>query len=107
MLLSNDQLPAVFEKITNIILGKYDAYKIYVYGSYARGLQHEGSDIDIQIIMKLEDPKERVYRYDLSLNEKLTELIGIDVHCVFSTSKFDGNQWCEKLIYHKTTTENG
>lgn len=64
-----------------------------MYGSYAKGLQTNESDIDICILM----PSGLINRYDEALNREISETIKKDVHVVFCT---EFNQWCLKEIYN-------
>ena len=41
-----------FEVIRDIILKEIEPYQIVLFGSYARGLQDENSDIDLMILTK-------------------------------------------------------
>ena len=84
----------MFNTIINIILFHYPKLEaIYVYGSYAKGLETNESDIDICILM----PKGEVNRYDEALNRELSATVRKDVHAVFCT---EFNQWCLKEIYN-------
>lgn len=84
----------MFNTIINIIRFHYPKLiAIYVYGSYARGTEYAGSDVDISILMPLDF---EVMHKDKALNNEITETIGKEVNCVFCTQE---NQWCEKIIY--------
>lgn len=84
----------VFNTIINIIRFHYPKLEaIYVYGSYAKGLQTDSSDVDICILM----PQGEINRFDEALNRELTATIRKEVHCVFCTQH---NEWCLKEIYN-------
>lgn len=84
----------MFNTIINIIKFHYPTLKaIYVYGSYAKGLETNESDIDICVLM----PEGVVYRYDEALNREISATINKEVHVVFCTEM---NQWCLKEIYN-------
>lgn len=51
-----------------------DVYKIYLYGSYARGDFNSESDVDIMIVLKCDKEKTRAYRKQIS---RLASRIGL------------------------------
>ena len=62
----------VVEQVVELI--KEDIYKIYLYGSYARGDYTSESDIDIMIILKCDQEHVRSYRKQIS---RLASRIGL------------------------------
>ncbi|MGN0436881.1 MAG: nucleotidyltransferase domain-containing protein [Lachnospiraceae bacterium] len=54
---------------------KDDIYKIYLYGSYARGDDTSESDIDIMIVLRCDKDKVKSYRKQVS---RLASRIGLE-----------------------------
>lgn len=74
----NDQLihvvtTEVVDKVIELV--KDDIYKMYLYGSCARGDYTNESDVDIMIILKCNKDKVKAYRKQVS---KLASRIGLE-----------------------------
>lgn len=54
------------------VLAAYDVSEAYVYGSYARGDQHEGSDIDLRLLCGDSMRYGDLYR----IGQKLEDMLG-------------------------------
>ena len=74
--MTNDLVQIVTKEVVEevIDLVKDDIYKMYLYGSYARGDFDMESDIDIMIILKCDKDKVKTYRKQVS---KLASRIGL------------------------------
>ena len=85
------------EKIKNKILEKVECEAIVLFGSYARKMQREDSDIDIAIKTKKEISKKEIFY----LSQEIEEEIKTDVDLVDLDSIEDGFRY-EILISGKT-----
>lgn len=64
------------EVVSQVVeLIKDDIYKIYLYGSYARGDYTSESDIDIMIVLRCDKTKVKSYRKQVS---RLASRIGLE-----------------------------
>jgi len=86
---------ATQKTIVDMILLKYDAESIWLYGSQARDTAKVDSDIDICIKMK---EGSKINRHDEELRYNLSIAINKEVNPVFCTMQ---NGWMEKLIFKK------
>jgi predicted nucleotidyltransferase len=50
--MDKSQAVSIAKEYLNLIKTKFDVKKAYIFGSFAKGSQHEDSDIDIAIILK-------------------------------------------------------
>lgn len=50
---------AKIQEVINIIIAGYRPSKIIIFGSYAKGIAHDSSDLDLLIIKKTDEPKYR------------------------------------------------
>ena len=47
-------------RFRELVVGRYPVRKVLLYGSYAKGLASDGSDIDVAVIVDLPTFKERI-----------------------------------------------
>jgi len=78
----NKNLP-IFEQIVTFITSNVSPERIVLFGSYARGSNHENSDIDILIIVKNLDNERKITSrlYKALLNENIStpiDFIAVD-----------------------------
>lgn len=50
--------PQIMEEVKKRLISTFNPVEIYVFGSYARGTAHEGSDLDLLVIVDEFDPKD-------------------------------------------------
>lgn len=70
-----------FESIKNILLRKFECEAIVLFGSYARDMQNEESDIDIAIKSNKKISKKEIFETRLELEETIKndiDLINLD-----------------------------
>jgi len=77
------QIESKIIKFYNIIKDLYPVKKIILYGSYAKGMAHPDSDIDIGVIIDRDDYKEKIsiatqlYHYASQVDSR------IEPFCIF------------------------
>lgn len=81
--------------------------KVIVYGSYARGDQHNNSDIDVMILVRV--PEEELFRYrnmasDIAFNYLMSD--GVDISPVVQNVD-NFNYWLDTLPYYQNVDREG
>ena len=79
-----DKLQQILKQHKNELKNKYGVKEIGVFGSYIRGEQKEGSDLDI--LVAFEDGAKMDLIKFVELEEYLSELLGIKVDLVMKSA---------------------
>ena len=84
-----------------------DLSKVIVYGSYARGDYHSGSDVDVMILVKMTDEEiKKVAQiiYDFAYDIELEKSVHISV-VIKNEEHFE--YWEDTLPYYKNVRKEG
>lgn len=103
--LINTVTTEVVEKVIELV--NEDIYKMYLYGSYARGDFDNESDIDIMIILKCDKEKVKSYRKQVSI---LASRIGLknDVEVSLLLRDKDSFEQGQKILpFYQNVTREG
>ena len=95
----------VVEKLVELV--NEDIYKMYLYGSYARGDFDNESDIDIMIILKCDKEKVKSYRKQVSI---LASRIGLknDVEVSLLLRDMESFEKGKKILpFYQNVTREG
>lgn len=65
--ISNKSIMKIVQKYVDKILENYDVEAIILFGSYAKGTEHEDSDIDIDIAVVTDDIENDIFDEEVKL----------------------------------------
>lgn len=88
-LISKNELIEIIRKNENKLKTKYYVDKLYIFGSYSKGLENEYSDLDIYIEVfkeKMNDLNNKYYLLDY-----LKKILKIKVDCIVKDDSFNNN----------------
>ncbi|GHV83995.1 hypothetical protein AGMMS50212_13350 [Spirochaetia bacterium] len=78
-----DSIRNELDTLTKIIVATVPVEQIYLFGSYAYGTPHKGSDFDLYVVLKNEAPMRELEAMDaigLAIYEKQNHAIDLLVH---------------------------
>ncbi|MDD9898433.1 MAG: nucleotidyltransferase domain-containing protein, partial [Candidatus Melainabacteria bacterium] len=64
------ELEELFTRLTNKVTANFDIDELVLFGSYAKGLEHDQSDIDVALISPDLDPAKLTYQNTLRVKRK-------------------------------------
>lgn len=89
----------IAREFARLVLDKFDACGIYLFGSIAKGTYRDDSDMDFAVIVKKKTPKE-----DIELNtvcSRLTENYKRRIQCfLFSQGEFAKSDLSDEILKH-------
>lgn len=97
---------AIRERLVSSICGAVPTEMIYIFGSRARGEQHEDSDVDIYVITSDESPDGRAYAAKVRLSLLWLDC-GKDVGTVSLASYLDASRGVSHRFLRKEVIERG
>jgi hypothetical protein len=79
-----DEIRQILQQHKNELKNRYGVKEIGVFGSYVRGEQEEGSDLDVLVALE-SNAKMDLIRF-VELEEHLSELLGVRVDLVMKSA---------------------
>ncbi len=81
--------------------------EVLLYGSYAKGLEDEESDIDIMVLLSLDDNE--IESYNKKLNESITDISynSMKVISLIDLSYDKFNNWVNVVPFYKNVLNEG